>query len=186
MKLKTYKSAQAAAAFLVAMSIASGIIVGQYFIPAALLVAATLILLLLRKRVTEPVADERDIATMGKAAALTIRGYSWIAVVVMLLLYANRAENPAFEPVAMTLAYSTALLMILYSFLFKYYNRFKWTDHKWAFILTTALLVLVVLVMGMRFLSGEDGWICRDGQWVAHGHPETAKPQGACPAGRGI
>ncbi len=47
----------------------------------------------------------------------------------------------------------------------------------------TILMVIVavgVVILGARFLSGEDDWICDDGQWVKHGNPSAAKPTEGC------
>jgi len=40
---------------------------------------------------------------------------------------------------------------------------------------------LAVLVLGLRFLSGEDNWICSNGEWVAHGKPSSPMPNLYCP-----
>lgn len=42
-------------------------------------------------------------------------------------------------------------------------------------------LVLVVLVLALvRGLSGEDDWVCREGQWVRHGNPSNPMPESIC------
>jgi hypothetical protein len=42
------------------------------------------------------------------------------------------------------------------------------------------LVILVVIMLGIRFLSGEDNWICKDGQWVKHGNPSEPMPTKSC------
>jgi len=55
------------------------------------------------------------------------------------------------------------------------------------------LLALLVLVLGglvlvfvlspslrAQFLSGEDGWLCQNGEWVKHGNPSGSKPTVPC------
>lgn len=43
------------------------------------------------------------------------------------------------------------------------------------------ILVLIVAVLGIRFLSGpEDDWICRNGEWIKHGQPYAPQPTTAC------
>lgn len=45
-----------------------------------------------------------------------------------------------------------------------------------------ALLVAMAVVVGVRFLGGdEDTWICSNGQWVKHGNPSSPKPTAPCP-----
>jgi Raf kinase inhibitor-like YbhB/YbcL family protein len=44
------------------------------------------------------------------------------------------------------------------------------------------IIVLVAATVGVvRFMSGEDNWICVDGTWVMHGKPSAPKPLAACP-----
>lgn len=43
-------------------------------------------------------------------------------------------------------------------------------------------MFLVAAVIVMRMMSGEDVWLCQNGEWVAHGKPDGAKPQGTCGA----
>ncbi len=57
-------------------------------------------------------------------------------------------------------------------------------------ILLLALVVVAILViwrvslppyLRAQFLSGEDGWLCEDGEWVEHGHPSSPAPAVLCP-----
>jgi len=47
-----------------------------------------------------------------------------------------------------------------------------------------AILLIIALVLGIRLISQEDGWICADGDWVEHGVPNSEKPQGYCVDGK--
>jgi len=44
-----------------------------------------------------------------------------------------------------------------------------------------AILFVLTIIIGFRIISGEDKWICQDGQWVKHGQPDTPKPDTPCP-----
>lgn len=50
----------------------------------------------------------------------------------------------------------------------------------------TILIILAIVVVaglaifGVRLWSGEDNWICQDGEWVKHGNPSAAKPTEGC------
>jgi len=35
-------------------------------------------------------------------------------------------------------------------------------------------------VLAVRFFSGEDNWICQNGEWVKHGNPSAEKPTTDC------
>jgi uncharacterized membrane protein len=180
MKLQTFRKAQAVTSVILALLFSAAIVNNNFLVPAIALVAGTVILLIMRSRVKEVIVDERDLATVGQAAMHAIRIFSWLAVVAMLIFYSVRSLNPAYEPIAVTLAFSAGILMVLYSIIFKYYNRFKWSERKWPFILTSALVLAIVAVFAIRAFSDEDGWVCSGGQWVRHGNPSSPAPTAAC------
>lgn len=47
-------------------------------------------------------------------------------------------------------------------------------------IVIAAILVVLIVILGVRFLSGEDNWICQNGEWVKHGNPSASKPTKPC------
>ena len=40
--------------------------------------------------------------------------------------------------------------------------------------------IIIIIFLGIRFFSGEDNWICQNGEWVKHGNPEAEKPTIGC------
>jgi len=42
------------------------------------------------------------------------------------------------------------------------------------------IFLIVVVMLGIRFFSGEDNWICQNGEWIKHGNPSTEKPTIGC------
>ena len=50
-------------------------------------------------------------------------------------------------------------------------------------IIIIVICVLAAGVILLRILSGEDSWICKDGEWVKHGNPSIAQPQTRCESG---
>lgn len=48
------------------------------------------------------------------------------------------------------------------------------------FLIVVLLFVTAAVVAGMRLLSSEDDWICKDGQWVQHGVPSAPMPTTPC------
>jgi hypothetical protein len=58
----------------------------------------------------------------------------------------------------------------------------KATEGKRKLILTIAILVIVAIIaiLGLRFFSGEDSWICEGGKWVKHGNPDAPIPTTVC------
>lgn len=47
-------------------------------------------------------------------------------------------------------------------------------------IILTAVVIMVVAILGVRFWSGEDNWICENGEWVKHGNPSAPQPIESC------
>ena len=180
MTLKQYQRIKLILTVVLAFVFSQAIILESYLLPIIFLIAVYLLLLLLRRQVKEIIADERDYATAGKSALLAMQIYSWVAVTGMLIFYAFRDINPAYEPIAMVLAFSTCILMLLYSVIFRYYNRISLTDKKLVYVVFVFFLFVILAIASIRLFSGEDNWICTDGQWIAHGHPDFPAPTAQC------
>lgn len=180
MTIKKYQQIKLAITAIIAIIFSQAILYQNYLIPLATLVVASLVLIWLRHQVKEVIADERDYALAGKSASWAIQIYSWIAVVAMFVLYTFKNLNPAYEPIALTLAYSTCTLMVLYSFIFKFQNKIKFTPSKNRFLVLIIILSIVLGVFTIRLFSGEDNWVCQNGQWVKHGNPSFAAPKSIC------
>jgi uncharacterized membrane protein len=180
MTKKQFKSIQMAVAVVLGIVFSEAVVYKNFIIPVIILIVCTLALLYLRSRVSEIIADERDYAIGGKAALLTVQIYSWLAVLGMLILYALRDVNPSYEPIALTLAFSTCGLMIMYSLIFKYYNKFSLSSRKSLYLAFMIIAIFVFAVFTLRVLSGEDDWICQEGQWTKHGYPDFPAPTAEC------
>ncbi len=44
------------------------------------------------------------------------------------------------------------------------------------------IVIIILLALGLKFLSTEDDWICSGGQWVKHGSPSSPMPTSGCGA----
>jgi uncharacterized membrane protein len=180
MTLKQFKIVQMVIAIILGITFSQAIVLKNYLIPIAVIIVASLVMLYLKRKVKGVIADERDYLTGGKAALLTIQIYSWVAVVAMFIFYSARDLNPAYEPIGLTLAYSTCILMLAYSVIFRYYDKVKLSDKKFLFTVLTLILFLALFVFSLRLFSGEDDWMCQGGQWVKHGQPSFAAPNVPC------
>ena len=180
MSKKQYQLVKLALTILLAIIFSQAIIFKNYLIPISLLVASSLILMYLRRQVKEVIADERDYATGGKAALLAIQIYAWVAVVCMFVVYGLRDLNPAYEPIGLTLAFSTCILMLLYSVIFHYHNKVKLTEKRLLYAIFILVLFIVLAIATLRLFSGEDNWICENGKWIEHGHPSFPAPAVKC------
>lgn len=126
----------------------------------------------------EIIADERDYEIGGRAAVLAIQIYAWLIVIMMFLLLAYSSLNPLPEALAIAaaLAYSTCLLMIIYTLLFRYYDKLHFLEKKFIFVTMGALLILFLAIVGLRFFSGEDNWVCQNGQGAKRGNLSAPTP----------
>ena len=180
MTIKQYTRIKLFFTVIIAIIFAQAIIYRNFWIPVATLIMATLVLIYLRRQVSEIIADERDYFVAGKAAFLAMQIYAWCATLGMLVLYVFRDYNPAYEPIAITLAYSTCFLMILHSLIFRYHNKISLSGKKIRYIILAAFFFAVLIVLSIRLFSGEDDWTCKDGQWAKHGQPSFPAPKSVC------
>lgn len=180
MTLKQYHTARLIVTVLIAMIIGQSFVLKNFLIPLATVTIGPLVLLALRRRVKEVITDERDYATGGKAALLAIQIFSWIGVIVMFALYTARDLNPSYEPMGMMIAFAVCLLMLLYSAIFRFYNHEIYSRKKILYAVLSGLLLAIVLIGGIRAVSGEDNWICQNGAWVKHGNPSFPAPTVEC------
>ncbi len=180
MTLKKYRTIKLIVIFVIAFIFSQSIINKNFIVPLVTLAVSSLLLIQLRKKVTDIVADERDYINGGKAALLAMQIYSWVAVMAMFILYSFRDLNPMYEPVGMTLAYSTCLLIIIYSVVFSIYNKSGFKENKWRIIVAISILALFLVFFSIRLFSGEDNWICQSGEWIKHGNPSFPAPTIEC------
>lgn len=180
MTLKQYSRIRIVFAIVIAITVSQSLVYSNFLIPIAIIIIGTLALMYFRGKIKEIVADERDYAIGGKSALLAMQIFSWLAVVCMLVLYAMRDQNPAYEAIGMTLAFSTCILMLLYSVIFRFYGKFRYSGKKTIYLVAVLILFLILAVATLRIFSGEDNWICQNGQWVMHGHPDFPAPITEC------
>ncbi|MFA5967121.1 MAG: DUF2178 domain-containing protein [Patescibacteria group bacterium] len=180
MTIKQFQVVKIIAAITVGGIVGYSVTVNNYIAPAIIVAAAAVTLFYLRSRVKGILADERDYEIGGHAARWSIQIFSWIATIAMFVLYAERALNPIFEIVAFVLAYSVCTLLILYSVLYKYHDRIRFAKNKTYYIIFGLILLAGFTLVGIRLFSGEDSWICSNGEWVEHGHPSAAMPTTLC------
>ncbi len=180
MTQRHFRIAKIISAIVVGIAAGNAVVTNNYLFLAVAVGVVGIALLYLRSTVKGVTADERDYTDAGIAARWAIQIYSWFAVLLMLVLFSQRELNPSFEPIAVTLAYSTCILMLMYAMFFRYHQRMKFMAKNRIYLAILSLAVLILLLFGLRILSGEDGWMCQNGKWVEHGHPDFPAPQTEC------
>jgi uncharacterized membrane protein len=104
----------------------------------------------------------------------THRFASWTFVIAGIIVLVEAFFIWQAAPIVFGSLMLGSFLPVLYSYLL-----FKNKQHYMKRILL-GLLLLVVLLIGIRTISGEDDWICKNGKWVMHGKPSTRKPTIPC------
>ena len=68
-------------------------------------------------------------------------------------------------------------LVLLYQ-----YDREYLRSHRGKFVsaFLIAFVIAFVVLANARRLSGEDNWLCRNGEWVKHGNPSAPMPTEPC------
>jgi uncharacterized membrane protein len=175
-----FRTIKAIIAGVLAVVIAASILRDNFIIPIIAVTLALAVLFYARSRVKEVIADERDIEVSGKAAGIAIQIFSFATILPMFAFFAMRNTNPTFEPIATTLGYSACFLMLTYSIIYKYYDRVDILTRKAPYAILIGLIIGLMVIFGMRFISGEDDWICANGSWVKHGVPSAPMPTIPC------
>lgn len=123
MTLKTFSIYKIIAVIIVAIATGVSVNNGNWYLPIALLITAWVFLYVLRTRVKEVIADERDYRIAGKASALAMRIYSVLAVIIGLILYVAEKNNEVLFAIGSVLSYSAGFIMLVYAILFKIYDK---------------------------------------------------------------
>ena len=180
MTLKKYQRIKIIIVVALSLSISQCIVRENFIVPIMLMVVASLLLWYLRSKTKEVVYDERDLALGGKAALLAMQVFGWLAAIGMFFLYSQRALNPMYGTVAATLSYSVLFLFLVYSIIYRYYNKFKLLQKRPVYLAIAIFIIILLVIFGIRLFSGEDNWVCKDGQWQKHGQPSFAAPNVEC------
>jgi len=123
MTVKNFKIIKILIIVLIAVLASQSVIHRNFIVPIMGIALGSAVLFYFRRRVKGVMADERDYKIGGRAAILTIQIYSWVSVVIMFFLYSRVDSNPSFEFAASLLAFLVCFSLILYSILFKYFNK---------------------------------------------------------------
>lgn len=145
MTLKQYNIVRLAVVAILAAFVSNSIILHNYVVPLAAVAVASLVLLYLRGRVGEIIADERDYEIAGKAARWAMQVYAWIAISGFFIIYAVLGNDPVWGAVAYALSYSACLLILLYAVIFRFFVGAVKNKRRWiAQALSIAILVAMI------------------------------------------
>lgn len=124
MSKNSYNTCRKAVTAAIGMAVAIAVVLGNVFVPLAAVLIGMGILYLCRRRVKEVIIDERNRRIGEKAARLAFAVYGpAVAVLSAVLLALSRSTYPDLAPVGLTLAYSAAVLVVLYDVLYYYFEK---------------------------------------------------------------
>lgn len=115
-------------AAVVALVVAFSVNYGNWYLPVIFIVAAWIFMYALSKNVKEIIADERDYRIAGRAAGWAMRIYIMVSVIAGLVLYIAEKENEVLFAIGNVFLYSSCFLMIVYTVLYKVYERRSESD----------------------------------------------------------
>ncbi len=177
---KFYKWTRIVVTIVLGIIISQAVIFDNLFLALVSIIIAWIVLFYLRSKTTEILADERDYQVSGESARWAINIFAIIAVVFILLFNSQKGINPSYEAISITLSYSVCLLMIIYTLFFRFYHQLQWFKNKEIWVFAGIVIIGIMIIGGLRLLSGEDDWICQNGQWIEHGHPSWPAPTQEC------
>ena len=183
MTLKQYAWIRLVVAACLAAVISQAVVLKNYYLGGAAVLIAVLLMVALKKQVREVMADERDYKLAGDAARWSLTVFATLGSLGSFLLLTGRGFYPEFEAAGSVLAYAVCALLIIYSLTIKW---LQYRDHeisrrrKILYAVLGLLLAALLAVAGLRLFSGEDTWLCRNGQWVKHGNPAAPAPSRPC------
>ncbi|MCL5009027.1 MAG: DUF2178 domain-containing protein [Patescibacteria group bacterium] len=183
MTLKQYAWIRLVVAACLAAVMSQAVVLKNYYLGGAAVLIAVLLMVALKKQVREVMADERDYKLAGDAARWSLTVFATLGSLGSFLLLTGRGFYPEFEAAGSVLAYAVCALLIIYSLTVKYlqYRESEISQSRKIFYTILGLFVAaVVVVAGLRLFSGEDTWLCQNGQWVKHGNPAAPAPSRAC------
>lgn len=104
----------------------------------------------------------------------THRFASWTFVIAGIIVLVEAFFIWQAAPVVFGSLMLGSFLPVLYSYLL-FKNKQRFMKH-----IILGIIIVITLLVGIRTISGEDDWVCKDGKWVMHGKPTTVRPTTNC------
>jgi len=180
MKLKNYHHLQNAISLAAIIGLEYFISVSSFLWALTILLVAVVVLFIARKSVTEVVFDERDNNLRGQSFLMAAYTFAFLVVVTIIMLLLGPVSKEEYQIISVTLIVSLVIIFGVQRLYYIYYQKFAHLEKKGIYIALGIIMILIILVGMLRFFSGEDDWICQNGQWVKHGFPESSAPTTEC------
>jgi uncharacterized membrane protein len=129
MNRKQYAWCGIALTMLVGAAVGWSVTTGNYVLPVVVVIAAMVLKILCKRRVTEVLEDELVYRLAEKASYSALRvGLLAFAVIAAVLVALSRNGPAAFVQIGLTLAFAVCALLILQLSFYAYYSA-KGLDH---------------------------------------------------------
>jgi uncharacterized membrane protein len=123
MTQKKFKLIRILTAMFLAAIMAQAVIFSNYILAIIAVVGAVLVIFTSAKKVEGVSSDERTISIGGRAARMSVTIFSVLGAGISFVLIISRGAGAVYEATGYVLSYSVCALLILYSSLFKYYEK---------------------------------------------------------------
>ena len=123
MKKQTFIRLKTVVTVALAAGIAMSVVTGNWMLPIVLIIGTFVLLLVMKRTVTEVMEDERDRKVSGQAAIMAMTVFAPAAAVIGVTLIIWGKTSPTLFASGNTLLYATAAFVFLHVLLFKWYAR---------------------------------------------------------------
>ena len=180
MNYKQFRAVKLTVVIVVAAVISQAVIYANYWLAAITVTIALIFLLVLKRKIKEVVADERDYKIAGDAARYAVTVFVFLAVVASFILMSLKDVDIVYTVVGIVLAYSACFLMLFYSLTYVYLNKAVPIVRRLSFIVVAIVIILIFILASLRLFTSEDTWVCEGGQWIKYGQPDINIPVEPC------
>lgn len=146
MTIKEYQRIKIILVILLSLVFSQSIIYQNFILAMLVMIAITMLIVSMKKKVKEAIHDERDWDIGGKAALRAMQVYSWTGVVAMLALKSLAKPDNDYDIIAHTIAFSICIFMLLYGFIFRYMSKGKIFD---GYVIFSLIVLLFFIIMGI-------------------------------------
>lgn len=122
MTIKKYTFLKLLIVMLISALTSYSISIQNYFLPIPIILGLAAFLYIIRSKVTDVMADERDYKIAGQAARYTLFVFSLLGVVLMFILLNLGINNNLYQILGNALASTVCLVMLINAGIFKWLN----------------------------------------------------------------
>lgn len=115
MNERQFRKYRIAITAVLAAIVGASILQGSLLLPAAAIITAAILMLILKRQVTDVLVDERIEKVAGIAAKKTLKIGAMTMAAISLVLIAYKDTLPEYAQAGYTLSYATCGLLLLYS-----------------------------------------------------------------------